>query len=737
MLVEDRNARPKFDPYVAPTDIRPEFTFRAVAIGGIFGILFGAITVYVGLRGLTIAASIPISVLSVSLLRVAWKASVLENNIIQTTGSAGESVASGVIFTLPALIFLGFEIEYMRIFLLAVIGGFLGVLFVIPLRRRLTVEEQNELLYPEGTACADVLIAGDRGGSIARRVFWGFGLGALYTLFQNANIFAAWPSTPTYIPKWLPGAALRANTAPEYLGVGYLIGPRIAGIILSGSVFAWLVLMPAIEFFGSEQTIFPGTMSIVGMSADELRRLYIDPIGVGAVATAALITLVRTVPTIVSVTRARFRALASRVEERPRTEQDIGMRWAFAGVCALTLTTWIVFTFYPVSGEHTSMLSNALGTVLVIVFGFLFVTASSRITGLVGSSSNPISGMAIATLMATGALFYVMGWTRPAFFALGLSVGTVVCIASANAGNTAQDLKTGVLLGATPAMQQRALLVGVAVSVMMIGATLKAVNSGLEEFRPANHPELRLDLKHLPDGVTLDTHSGFDREAVQVILSTPDESHTRTESRTVSGMVLLNAINSSKLPDGQYFLNPDTGRIELRWIQGIGSAQAPAPQARMMAKVINGVLTRKLPLKLVMLGVFTVVAIELLGIQSLPFAVGFYIPIATTLAIFCGGVVRWLVERGAAGAGEEVKETEVSPGSLYASGLIAAGGIFGLMGIIIKLLTVRGWVPQDVISWGPGIPFLREANWLSILAFVVLALSLFLFARKPLEGERQ
>src|SRR3954463_3029774 len=247
--------------------MRAEFTPRAILLGGFFGLLFGAVTVYVGLRaGLTVAASIPIAVLSISILRAFGKATILENNIVQTTGSAGESVAGGVIFTLPALIFLGFPLEYSRIFLLTLIGGWLGVFFMIPLRRQLIVKEHGNLLYPEGTACADVLIAGDKGGSFASRVFMGLGIGALYTLFQNENLFASWASTPTYNPPWLPGSSIRGNTTTEYLGVGYIIGPRIAGVLFAGGTFAWLVVMPAIKFFGGTSIIYPGTVPVNTMT---------------------------------------------------------------------------------------------------------------------------------------------------------------------------------------------------------------------------------------------------------------------------------------------------------------------------------------------------------------------------------------------------------------------------------------------------------------------------------------
>ena len=412
-------ASTELQPYIPPAESPKEFTPRAILLGALFGILFGAVTVYVGLRaGLTVSASIPIAVLSISILRAFGKATILENNIVQTTGSAGESVAGGVIFTLPALIFLGFPLEYSRIFLLTLIGGWLGVFFMIPLRRQLIVKEHGNLLYPEGTACADVLIAGDRGGSFASRVFWGLGLGALYTLFQNENMFAAWPSTPAYNPPWYSGSSIRANTTTEYLGVGYIIGPRIAGVIFAGGVFAWMVVMPAIKFFGGSLTapLYPGPTLISQMSPDELWRFYIRPMGAGAVAAAGLITLLKTIPTIVAALRAGASDLAKgagTAASRRRTDDDIDMKWALSGAALILIMMWAMLTFKPVPGAYTAWYQNVLAAVFVIVFGFLFVTVSSRITGLIGTSSNPISGMAIATLMATSAVFRISSAVNP------------------------------------------------------------------------------------------------------------------------------------------------------------------------------------------------------------------------------------------------------------------------------------------------------------------------------------
>lgn len=722
-----------FRPFVPPSDTRPELTVRALLLGSLFGILFGAVTVYVGLRaGLTVAASIPISVLSISVLRALGRASILENNIVQTTGNAGQSIASGVIFTLPALVFLGFDLEYARIFFLALLGGWLGVLFMIPLRRQLIVQEHGTLTYPEGTACADVLLAGERGGSFASRVFFGLGLGSLYTLFQNDNLFAAWPGTPDYQPKWLKGAAIRADVTPEYLGVGYIIGPRVAGVIFAGGVFSWLVIMPLIHFFGSHvpTAIYPGTKPVGLMTPSELWASYVRPMGAGAVAASGLITLLKTMPTIVGALRAGAKEFGkggvSATAER--TDRDLPMSVVLGGSIVLVILTVFFLTFKPVPGAQTSLLANIAAALLVVVFGFLFVTVASRIVGLIGSSASPVSGMTIATLMATAAIFLVSGWTAPAFGALAITIGGVVCIAASNAGDTSQDLKTGFLIGATPWKQQVALMIGVVVSTVIIGFTLNVMNRGLEEFREAPRA---WDISAPHDGVHVQQEH-FQHARIHVLHTGNATASATSDERDAGQYTLLNALGSPELADGKYLYNPATHQIEVQWVQGIGSEKAAAPQARLMATVISGILSRKLPWGLVLLGVFVVIAVELLGIRSLSFAVGAYLSIATTLAIFCGGVVRWLVDQAAAKAGAHAEsESEISPGSLYASGLIAAGGIVGLLGVALRAyenLFDKG----DLLQF-PQTNFLHH-DGVSVLMFLLLAFSLYYFARKPLES---
>ena len=872
-------ASPKttFKPFIPAHQAPPEFTVRAVLIGAVFGILFGAVTVYVGLRaGLTVAASIPISVLSISILRVLGRASILENNIVQTTGNAGQSIASGVIFTLPALIFLGFDLEYAQIFALALFGGWLGVLFMIPLRRQLIVEEHGVLLYPEGTACADVLMAGERGGSFASRVFLGLGLGSLYTLFQNENLFGLWPAQPNWSPDigaqhLLRGGAIRADVTPEYLGVGYIIGMRVSGVMLAGGVVSWLVLMPAIYFFGSHVPVplYPGTVPIHDMGPSDLWRTYIRPMGAGAVAAAGLLTLLRTLPTIVGALTGSLKAKrsveiasssadgvatvtettayreataagrvgatvdetrtphsgdgaqgrgASKMPLVARTAHDLPNSVVFGGSALLIAIMWAFLEFKPVPGAQVGALANLAAAVLIVVFGFLFVTVSARIVGIVGSSASPVSGMTIATLMATTAIFLVKGWTAPAFGALAITIGGVVCIAASNAGDCAQDLKTGYLIGATPWKTQLAIMVGVVVSVFFIGFTLKLMNTGLEEFRSLpraitlnmaalpegvhdqgnfKRPHIRLSAKAAVNGSVTDTAAGggVPQNAPAV---------AQSEVNDATRYHLINAIGSSTLEDGKYLYDPATGKLVIQWIQGIGSEKAAAPQGRLMATVINGILSRKLPWSLVLLGVAMVLGVELLGVRSLTFAVGAYLSIATTLAIFTGGLVRWMADRAVATArardvakrereaialrvlaaepaaaavfvmeaepdgsldldrmarevpgnvmmrsGETLDQAEgaltgnepltdldndeISPGSLFASGLIAAGGLIGLAGVALK--AIEGISEQRGGHWqfarfSATNPFYHDP--VAVLMFAALAFALYYFARTPL-----
>ncbi|HEY2431394.1 MAG TPA: oligopeptide transporter, OPT family [Vicinamibacterales bacterium] len=588
--------RPPFQPFVPAHQSPAEFTVKAVVLGVFFGLIFGASTVYLGLRaGLTVSASIPIAVLAISVLKKIGGSTILENNIVQTIGSAGESIAGGVVFTIPALIFLtpngpGF-FSYFQILMLAFAGGILGVLMMVPLRRALIVKEHGVLPYPEGAACADVLIAGERGGALARTVFSGLGIGALWkSLSWIFQIFTTAVGYSMARTSFFPNATLNVDISPEYMGVGYVIGPRIAGVMFAGGVLSWLVLLPLLTILGNYMTVpFPpvpasGKM-ISEMSAQQLWSAYIRYTGAGAVLASGLITLARTIPTIISSFRDSVKDFGGgkAAAVKTRTERDLPMTVVLVGSLALAV-------FLALAPKMPTQ-GNFLAAILVVIFGFFFVTVSSRITGLIGSSSNPISGMTIATLILTCTIFVALGWTGDYYAPVALCVGAVICIAAAQAGGTSQDLKTGYIVGATPLYQQIGLLIGVVTSALVIGLT------------------------------TLYLHN----------------------------------------------------------VMTIGSQALPAPQATLMATIIKGLLSRNLPWGLVLVGVFISITLELCGIHSLSFAVGSYLPIATTAPIFAGGIVRWFVERRTGHA----EESEVGSGTLFSSGLIAGGSLAGILYAIL------------------------------------------------------
>jgi putative OPT family oligopeptide transporter len=615
-----------FQPYVSPSQSPAEFTAKAIILGVLFGLLFGASTVYLGLRaGLTVAASIPIAVLAISVLKKLGGSTILENNIVQTIGSAGESVAGGVVFTIPALIFLApygpNYFNYYQITMLTFAGGILGVLMMVPLRRALIVKEHGVLPYPEGTACAEVLVAGERGGRLAALVFSGLGIGALWkALSWIFNLFLTEIGYSTARTAQFPNATLRVDISPEYLGVGYVIGPRIAGTMFAGGVLSWLVLLPLLSILGAFITepfppIHPNFANnpetgrpflISEMSPGQLWSAYIRYIGAGAVLASGLITLSRTIPTIIASARGSIRDLsagAGAAAARLRTERDIPMSIVLGGSVLLAIFL-AVAPGLPTQG-------NVVAAILVLIFGFFFATVSSRITGLIGSSSNPISGMTIATLILTCLLFVALGWTGDAYSPIALCVGAIVCIAAANAGTTSQDLKTGYIVGATPLYQQIGLIIGVLSSAFVIGMTT----------------------------------------------------------------------------------------IYLHQVFGIGSAEVAAPQATLMATIIKGLLDQNLPWGLVLVGVFVSVTLELCGIHSLSFAVGSYLPIATTAPIFAGGLVRHWVERKTGVA----QESELSAGTLFSSGLIAGGSICGILYAVLYGAERLG--PFQTI--GNALPFLH------------------------------
>lgn len=642
-----------FEPYISAKDFIPEFTPKAIILGSFFGVIFGAATVYLGLKvGLTVSASIPIAVLAISIFKKIGKATILESNIVQTIGSAGESVAAGVVFTIPALLFLSggkAYFQYFQIFVLALIGGLLGVLFMVPLRRSLIVKEHGNLPYPEGTACADVLIAGEKGGKLAQKVYYGLGIAFLYKFLMS--ILGLWKETPGITfskDSALPNGVVNGEITPELLGVGYIIGPRISGIMVAGGVLSWLAIIPLITIFGANLAapLAPETAKLIAdMTPGEIWSRYIRYIGAGAVTFGGVMTLIKTMPTIASAFRDSLADLRQQrsgaKSEQSRTERDLPLSYVLIGSLVLVG----LMTILP------NMPTNIFSALLIIVFGFFFVTVSSRIVGLIGSSSNPISGMTIATLMATSLIFLGLGWNGDAYQPIALVVGSIVCIASANAGATSQDLKTGYLVGATPIKQQLGLLIGVLVSVIAIGFTV----------------------------LLLERTLGIGEATVE---------HP----------------------------NP-----------------LPAPQATLMATVIKGLLSQNLPWGLVLSGMALAAVIELCGVSSLAFAVGAYLPLSTTSPIFIGGMVKWLIERRNKNGAEE---SEIGPGALLSSGLIAGGAITGI--IIAVLLgtnvgTNADGTPRslmDSINTHIGENMGSTGDLLGLLAFAALAIILWNFARK-------
>ena len=629
-----------FQPYVPATQSPAEFTIRAVILGMLFGLLFGASTVYLGLRaGLTVSASIPIAVLAISVLKRLGGSTILENNIVQTIGSAGESVAAGVVFTIPALIFFGARgqayFNYFQITMLAFAGGILGVLMMVPLRRALIVKEHGVLPYPEGTACADVLVAGERGGALAKTVFQGLGVGALWKgLSWIAQIFPTAIGRSMGRTSLFPNATVNLDISPEYMGVGYVIGPRIAGVMFAGGVLSWLVLLPLLSILGNYLTVpFPPVpasgLRIDQMTPNQLWSAYIRYTGAGAVLAAGLITLARTIPTIVASFRDSIKDFGAKglAGGRLRTERDMPMTVVLAG-------TLLLAVFLAVAPRMPTQ-GNIVTSILVVIFGFFFVTVSSRIVGLIGSSSNPVSGMTIATLILTCTIFVALGWTGDWYSPVALCVGAVVCIAAANAGATSQDLKTGFIVGATPIYQQYGLLIGVITSALIIGYTT----------------------------------------------------------------------------------------LYLHGVMTIGSDALPAPQATLMATIIKGLLSRNLPWGLVLVGVFISVTLELCGIHSLSFAVGSYLPIATTAPIFAGGLVRAWVEKKTG----IVEESEVGSGTLFSSGLIAGGS---LAGILYAILFGRGIIPaaDDAGALAP-LAFLHDGTSGLVAGGLLFAALGFVLAR--------
>lgn len=679
---------PEFKPYIPDDANVAEFTPKAIVVGAIFGLIFGASTVYLALRaGLTVSASIPIAVLAISVLKKLGGSTILENNIVQTIGSAGESIAAGVVFTLPGFLFLAIDptthssvgatyFSYWTIFSLALLGGCLGVLMMVPLRHPLIVKEHGNLPYPEGAACAQVLIAGEQGGKMASLAYSGLRFAVGYALLQL--IFKVIADIPGYVTRAtsrvFPAATVNAAITPEYMGVGYIIGPRIAGVLVSGGVLAWLGIIPLIASLVPGHTIAEQLLKLgnlrdlakpgaygwdpvtqtFGQLNEAIYRAYVRQIGAGAVAAGGFITLLKTLPTIVSAFKGSVASLRAGVgaASTARTSRDLPIGLVVGGSIGL-VGIMALLPFLPGTFGGRLLLG-----ILIVVFGFFFVTVASRIVGLIGTSSNPISGMTIATLMATCLLFAAIGWTDDIYQPMALCVGGMVCIAAANAGATSQDLKTGFLVGATPRWQQIGLLIGVVVAALVIGFTIQVL-----------------------DKPTLDAA---------------------------------------------------TGLVQHR----IGSKDFPAPQGTLMATLIRGLLSHNLDWQFVLVGVFLAATIELCGVSPLSFAVGAYLPLSTTLPIFVGGAIKGLVDRRGGATAKAGHGDDLGPGSLFATGLVAGGT---LTGTVVAFLH---WPDEpNKPSWLDPVDFsgqLKQAlgaggyELLGVALFVIMGIVLYRVARKPI-----
>lgn len=666
----------KFFPFISADTIIPEFTVKSVVMGSLFGILFGASTVYLALKaGLTVSASIPISVIAITLGRKLLKTTILENNIIQTTGSAGESIAAGVVFTLPGFLFLSDDgsgsigagyFNYLTILVLAAFGGMLGTLMMIPLRRSLIVKEHGTLPYPEGTACASVLQAGEKGGEFARMAFLGMGVAFVYAIAQKVmHVIAETPSFVTQqVNKFWPSATINGEITPEYLGVGYIIGPRISGVLVAGSVLAWWAIIPLLSTLIDPTVLFtqvsklgykperwgwdPATSTFTDYSK-ALYYGYIRHIGAGAVAAGGFITLIKTIPTIIRSFKESVGSMGKdQLAEVPRTERDLSFKVVIIGSLVL-IASLLLMDNMPGEGFFQKLLIG----VLIIVFGFFFVTVASRIVGLVGSSNSPISGMTIATLMGTCLIFTAVGWTGKLYEPLALVVGGMICIAAANAGGTSQDLKTGYLVGATPKYQQYALFIGAIVSSIVIGYIL-------------------------------------------LILDTP------------------------------------TAEQQAKGIQHAIGETYSAPQATLMATLAKGILSQNLDWQFVIVGVFIAITMELCGIKALAFAIGLYLPLSTTLPIFIGGAIKGIADWR---NGRETEETELSKGNLFATGLVAGGALMGVISAIFIVLypdfmNSLNLEHNMVTTFGTGGYFL-----LGTLVFALMGYGLYYLSRSKSSEE--
>jgi putative OPT family oligopeptide transporter len=761
-FVPDNPYLKEFKPFIPPEVTLPELTILPLIVGTLLGIVFGASSLYLVLKvGLTVSASIPVAVISITVFKMLSKlgvreATILEHNVVQTAGSAGESIAFGLGVTMPAIMILGFDLELGRVMLVAVLGGLLGILMMIPLRRALIVAQHGYLKYPEGTACAEVLKAGaseesrraSREGSKAgsadeavsggKTIIAGFGIGFIY--YAVEQVWRTWKEYPTKVfGKPFEGASVSIENNPALLGVGYIIGPRIASIMFAGGVLSYLVLIPAIKYFGGGWMVplAPETTHLIkDMTVPQVQKGYILYIGAGAVAAGGIISLFRSLPVIWSGLKgglADLRGSKAAAANAPRTDQDLSMKWVIGGIIALLIAIMLA--------PQLNLRFNIFGALLIVIFGFLFVTVSSRLTGEVGSSSNPISGMTVATLLLTCLAFLIIGWTAPPYFVTALSIGGIVCIAASNGGTTSQDLKTGFLVGSTPKYQQIAILIGALASALVLGPILMQLNQSGTVYVPiAQSKDFTFPAGFTAKPEDLEKSAGQPkRETAQ---GTSDNTSYYVWHKTIPdfGPPGRYLVNDQGVPvylsdpgiNGIYDKRPDTGQ---------SVAKFTAPKATLMSYIIKGILSRELPWGLVLLGVMIAIVLELSGIPSLAFAVGVYLAISTSAPIFVGGMVRWLIDKYTRGRPENkglseeklAAEGDKSPGVLLASGYIAGAT---LAGVVYAFLNLKEGIRAKLTGWEEWAthhnPFFEgpHADLLGMIPFLLLTILLYLVGRE-------
>jgi len=762
-----------FKPFIPATVQLPELTWPHLIVGTLLGIVFGASSLYLVLKvGLTVSASIPVAVLSITFFRILSKlfrtqdANVLQNNIVQTAGSAGESIAFGLGVTMPAIMILGFDLEITRVILVSVLGGLLGILMMIPTRRALIVDQHGILKYPEGTACAEVLkaaasketllvadkahtttdaaIVNEEAAGGGKIIFTGFGIGLIYYAIERALF--AWKEIPEKIFAGpLKGGSIGIEINPALLGVGYIIGPRIASLMCAGGVLSFLVLIPAIRFFGehSAAPVAPGAIPISQMGPDDIHGAYVLYIGAGAVAAGGIISLFRSLPMIWHGMKGGLADLLGHHgprEHAPRTDRDLSMRVVIIGCLAIIAVIMAV--------PQLNLLGNLLGAFLIVVFGFVFVTVSSRLTGEVGSSSTPTSGMTVATLLLTCLVFLIVGWTAPHYYVTALSIGAIVCIAISNGGTTSQDLKTGFLVGSTPRAQQIAILFGTLASALVLGYILLFLNNGNTVYVPVAGPEaaMRAPAGEIGNPEKLHGLQGFSDQKTYRVWQRMDPA---------GGAAQRFLVNDQGVP--VYLVDPGINGTHKMRPDGSSVIKFYAPKATLMSYIIKGILSRKLPWALVLLGVMIAVVLEMCGIPSLAFAVGVYLPLSSSSPIFVGGIARWWVDRYLKmkfrhknlSDVELTAEGDKGPGVLLASGYIAGGALAGI--IIAILQGTPGHFGERLAAFSKSAeewanmhnPFFNGANadLLACVPFLVLCVVLYLVGRdrllavKPTHGK--